>query len=122
MNLIFIVLGLNFYAIFVLKRSWLLEIKPYTILFAFNLCLFIAAHLFQYKHLENNNFTAALKIPAPQQLLFLALLLVYRGIFKKDPADTLWSMDWKLIKDGVFNFIFFVSSLLPTILALDNSI
>ena len=75
-----------------------------------------------YKHIGNPNFVSALNIPAPQQILFLALVTIYRKIFHSDPADTLWSMDWKLMKDGIFNFIFFLASMAPTILAQDRDI
>jgi hypothetical protein len=91
-------------------------------LFAFNTALFAAAHLLQYNAIGDIKFTAALKIPAPQQLLFISLLLIYRAIFHRDPQDTWHSMDWKLMKDGVFNFIFWVSGLIPIFLALDNVI
>jgi hypothetical protein len=122
MSLLFIILGLNIYTIFILKRDWLLQKKPYIILLLCNLILFAVGHTMLYRNIGNPNFVSALNIPAPQQILLLALLTIYRKIFHDDPADTLWSMDWKKMKDGIFNFIFFVASIVPTILALDRDI
>jgi hypothetical protein len=70
----------------------------------------------------NKNMVAALKIPVLQQLLFWGLLAIYRKIFHQDPRDTYHTKDWKLMKDGIFNFIFWASSMIPVILALDNVI
>jgi hypothetical protein len=122
MNILCVVIGLNIYVIFLFKRELLLQIKPFSVLLAFNILLFITAHLLEYHHIGNPNFIAALKIPAPQQLLFFGMLNIYRKIYHKDPQDTFWSMDWKLMKDGIFNFIFWSSSVIPTLLALDNVI
>lgn len=122
MNVVFILTGLNIFAIFLFKRDWLLQWKPFLYLLAINSALFIAAHSLQYYAIGNPEFISALKIPAPQQLLFIILLLIYRATFKRNPRDTWHSLDWKLMKDGIFNFIFWTSSFLPVVLALDNVI
>lgn len=122
MNIIYLILGLNVYLVFILKREWLLKVKPFISLLILNCLLFVIAHVLGYYKIGNPNFVAALKIPAPQQLLFYVLLIIYKAIFNADPQDTLWSMDWKMMKDGVFNFIFIVASAVPTILARDNII
>jgi hypothetical protein len=108
--------------VFLFKREWLLQWKPFLYLFAINTALFGTAHLLGHYGIGNPNFTAALKIPALQQLLFIGLLLIYRAIFHRDPQDTWHSMDWKKINDGIFNFIFWASSTVPVIIALDDVI
>jgi hypothetical protein len=122
MNIICIILGLNIFVTFLFKREWLLQWRPFIILLAINTALFVTAGLLQNNAVGNPNLVAALKIPAPQQLLFISLLLIYRAIFNRNPQDTWHTMDWKLMKDGIFNFIFWASSAVPVLLALDNVI
>jgi|SRR5580700_787566 hypothetical protein len=39
-------------------------------------------------------------------VIVFALLWIYRKLFHSNPADTFWSMDINLMKDGIFNFIY----------------
>jgi hypothetical protein len=122
MEFIYIIVGLNVFIVFLFKRAWLLRWKPFLYLLAINSLLFAMGHLFQYYKIGDPRFIAALKIPAPQQLLFIGMLMIYRAIFNRNPEGTWHSMDWKQMKDGIFNFIFWASSTVPIILALDNVI
>src|ERR1700733_1206305 len=116
MSIICVILGLNVYVIFLYKREWLLQTRSFLTLLTFNCLLFIVGHMLINHAVGNRNLVAALKIPAPQQLLFGGLLIIYRGMFNRDPEDTWHSMDWKKMKDGTFNFIFWSSSVIPTLL------
>jgi hypothetical protein len=122
MKVICIILGINILIIFILKREWLYQQKTFSILLLFNLGLYISARLLQHYGIGNPKFEAALKIPVLQQFLLLALLVIYRALFKQNPGDTFWSMDHRKLKDGIFNFIFIVLSAIPTGLALANII
>ncbi|HTB25202.1 MAG TPA: hypothetical protein VK711_07515 [Puia sp.] len=108
MNIIFLILGMNVLFIFFFQRPWLLNMKPYLILLSINLLLFILAYLFHHYSIGDPRFTVLLKVPFLYQLSFLALLWIYRKLYHADPVDTFWSMDIKLMKDGIFNFIFVV--------------
>ncbi len=36
---------------------------------------------------------------------------IFVSIYKREPKDTFWSMDLSLMKDGIFNFLYVISSL-----------
>ena len=108
LNILFLILGLNVFLIFLLKREWLFNKKPFGILLCINLTLLMAGYFFQSRSIGDPGFTPLLKIPFIYQILLLPLAWIYRKIYHKDPLNTLWSMDIQLMKDGVFNFIYAV--------------
>lgn len=117
MDFAYIALGLNTLAVFLYKREWLLKKKPYTILLAINILLLILGYIFQYNLIGNPNMVVALKIPLLSQLIFISLVTIFRKVYNRDPVDTFWTMDISLMKDGIFNFTFWVTAiLLPSIL------
>jgi hypothetical protein len=108
LNILFLALGLNVFLIFLLKREWLFNKKPFSILLCINLVLFIMGFFLQTHPIEDSKFSPLLKVPFIYQILLLPLAWVYLKIYHKDPVDTLWSMDIRLMKDGIFNFIYAV--------------
>ncbi len=108
MNLVYVLLGMNVLIIFYFKRLWLLNRKSYFILLSINLLLFISGYIFQHYSIGDPRFLVLLKVPFPYQLLFLPMIWAYRKLFHSDPVDTFWSMDIKLMKDGLFNFLYVV--------------
>ena len=56
-------------------------------------------------------------IPIMQLIIFFILSKIYKSFFGKNPEDTFWTMDTKLMKDGIFNFLF--GGIFP-IIHLDN--
>ncbi|MBS1525799.1 MAG: hypothetical protein JST19_09140 [Bacteroidetes bacterium] len=122
MNVICVILGLNIYGIFIVKQEWLYRGKFFCLLFLFNFILYATAHLLEHFRIGNPKYESLLKIPFPQQALFLVLLIIHHALFRRNPEDTFWSMDWSKLKDGIFNFIFIVLSIIPTGLALTNII
>ncbi len=116
MNLILLILGMNVVIIFIFQRVWLLNRRSYFILLLFNFLLFLSGFLIQRYSIGESRFLPLLKVPFPYQLLFLPLLWLYRKLYHADPVDTLWSMDIKLMKDGIFNFIYVLLLVLVVIL------
>jgi len=117
MDFAYIALGLNTLAVFLYKREWLLKKKPFTILLAVNILLLILGYIFQYNLIGNPNMVVALKMPLLSQLIFISLVTIFRKAYNRDPVDTFWTMDISLMKDGIFNFTFWVTAiLLPSIL------
>ncbi len=117
MDFAYIALGLNTLAVFLYKREWLLKKKPFTILLAINILLLILGYIFQYNLIGNPNMVVALKMPLLSQLIFISLVTIFRKVYNRDPVDTFWTMDISLMKDGIFNFTFWVTAiLLPSIL------
>lgn len=116
-NFVFIILGTNTLLVFLYKREWLLEKKSYLILLIANLILFGMGYLLQAKLIGNPKLVVALKMPLLSQLLFSFMVICFRKIYKRTPVDTFWTMDMTLMKDGVFNFVFwFLAIILPAIL------
>ena len=103
MELFFVLLGLNVQFIFLLKRELLFNKKSFLIILSFNLVLFF---------IGNIEFLRPLKIGIASQLIFTLLLLMFKIVFKKNPVDTFWVVDTSLIKDGIFNFLFWVLGIL----------
>lgn len=106
MNIIFVFLGMSTLLVFLYKREWLLGRRPFLILLVLNVILFILGYI-----LENGvdfKLSVALKMGLLSQLIFTALVTLFRRIYKRDPVDTFWTMDVSLMKDGIFNFVFWV--------------
>jgi hypothetical protein len=124
-DFIFILFGMNTLIVFLFKREWLLEKNTFLLLLAANIFLFIAGYILEAKQMIGGNpkLVLALKMPLLSQLLFICMVICFRKIYKRNPVDTFWTMDKKLMKDGVFNFVFWVVGvLLPTILVFTKTI
>lgn len=104
MNILFIALGMSTLLIFLFKRDWLFKKYQFLVLLSANLLLFVLGNLLA----DNFKLATALKMSLISQLIFLTLVFVFKSIYKRNPVDTFWTMDMSLMKDGVFNFIFWV--------------
>lgn len=117
LNFVFILIGMNTLIVFLFKREWLLEKIPFLTLLIINFILFILAYALEQKNIGKSNLVIALKMPLLSQLLFACTVFCFRKIYKRSPVDTFWTMDKNLMKDGIFNFFFWVLGIiLPTIL------
>lgn len=108
MDFIFIYIGLLVNAILLFKRNWLLQRHLFNYLFLINTILFISAYILQYFFAGISDSVLFLKIPVLSQMIFKAHLIIFRSLYKRDPKDTFWSNDLSLMKDGLFNFLFWV--------------
>lgn len=93
--------------VFMYKRDWLWSRKPFTILLAVNFQLLILGYLLQYYSVGNPKMVVALKMPVLSQLLFIALVTIFRKVYNREPVDTFWTMDVSLMKDGIFLIFYF---------------
>lgn len=122
-NFIFILLGMNTLIIFLFKREWLLNKKTLISLFLINLLLFVLGYIFQYSLIGNPKFVVSLKMPLISQLIFVFMNYIFYKIYNRNPVDTFWTMDRKLMKDGIFNFMFWVlAGVLPAIIVFGKMI
>lgn len=117
MVLILSIILMSVHIIFTMKREILFDKKKFKILLTASLvlvgfyCLIRGLHIY-IKSIE------ALLVPFFALLVFLAMSTVYRKIFGQDAEDSFHSMDLKLMRDGIFNFLFWVIGiLLPVLLA-----
>ena len=103
---------MNTLVVFMYKREWLLSKKPFTILLAINLILLVVGYLLQYYSIGNPKMVIALKMPVLSQLLFIGLVTIFRKVYNRDPVDTFWTKDVSLMRDGIFNFFFWVVAII----------
>lgn len=117
LSLIAVLFGMSTIWVFLYKREWLLQKKPSLILLIVNFSFFVLAYIFDYWSIGNARLIVFLKMGFLSQLIFLLLVSIFRKIYNRDPVDTFWAIDVKLMKDGIFNFIFWVTAIMiPAIL------
>jgi hypothetical protein len=88
--------------IFLFDRSILSKKKTSTGILVLTILCFVTGHILTYVEFKGGEL---LKVPLLQFLLFKVFYLIFIKIFKREPLDSFWTMDKKLMKDGVFNFI-----------------
>lgn len=98
-NVLPMIVRMNMRWIFILLREWLLKQNVYIILLIVNFMLFVFGFVRIFL------FSQFLRMALPDQLVFLILGTIFRKIYHRYPVDTLWSMNWKEMRDGIFNFI-----------------
>lgn len=117
MDFALVLIGINIHLIFLFKREWLFDKKIFRGILLANVVLFILSYMLQLSDIGNPKFTLVLKVPLLSQLIFWTMRGLYFKIFNANPQDSFWTMDIKLMKDGIFNFLFWVIGLmLPMIL------
>lgn len=117
MNIIFVLLATCILFVFMFKRNFLYETKPFIIILSVSFILFLIYVLLKSNGIEYKNYQA-FAIPLMQLIIFFMLSKIYKYIFGKNPEDTFWTMDKKLMKDGIFNFLFWVLAIsIPVIVA-----
>ncbi len=117
LSVIAVLFGMSTIWVFLYKRDWLLQKLPSLILLIVNFGLFILAYILQYLSVGNPKLIIFLKMGFLAQLIFLLLVSVFRMVYYRDPVETFWTMDIKLMKDGIFNFVFWVGGIIiPAIL------
>lgn len=117
MALVFAVLGLSMHIIFLFKRELLFEKKPFLIFFTITSTLFLLAYFFIWKGVGDPKFIRFLRVPFLTLSIFFVMKSVYLEFFEKNAEDTFWSMNPNLMKDGIFNALFwFLGFLIPLFL------
>jgi hypothetical protein len=108
---IYVLVGLNVQIVFLFKRELLIKKESFLIISGINFILFLIGNI--------DESLSPFKIAFVSQLIFKLLLLLYKFSYKENPIDTFWVVNPKLMKDGVFNFLFWVLGvLIPTLLFL----
>jgi hypothetical protein len=117
MIFLFTVVGMSVHMIFMFKREILFNRKTFKILLLTSLLPFGLFYLIRELTIPTKGLEMLL-VPFLALIVFWVMASIYRGIFGKDAKDTYHSMDLKLMKDGIFNFLFWVVGLmLPILLA-----
>lgn len=119
MDYIFVFFGMTTQLIFLYRRELLLDKKVFFYILYFNVFLFILGFIFEDFLKLDFKAVGILKMSLLSQLIFLIMIYIYKILYKKNPADTFWVSDITLLKDGIFNFIFWIAgTLIPVIIIL----
>ena len=111
MTLVLVIIAMSVHAIFLFRREMLLDKKTFKILVATSLVLVGLFYLTKGLEKEIRNIQM-LTVPFFALMVFLIMKTIYRMIFKEDAQDSFHSMDIGLMKDGIFNLLFWVIGLL----------
>lgn len=112
MSIVAVFVGMSTLWIFLFKREWLLSKKCFSNLLIINILLFVLSFVFKYFDIGDINLIEFLKMGLISQLVFLPLVAIFRMIYSRNPKETFWSMDLDLMKDGVFNFVYWVCAII----------
>lgn len=103
--IILVFLGLSIYGIFVMKREMLINKKITVYLIFYCLILFFIGILL---HTYNVKGHSLLMLPIIHFVIYRICNFIFFKIYKKQPKNTYKSNDLKLMKDGIFNFLYFI--------------
>ena len=116
MAFVFAVLGLFVQFIFLFKREWLFDRKTFNLILIVSAALFLLSYVLMLNNIGKPNLVRILTVPLMASMVFYAVKYIFFKIYKRNPEDTFWSMDISQMRDGIFNFIFWVlSTLLPIV-------
>jgi hypothetical protein len=104
--------GLFIQIVFMLKREWLLRKPSFLIILILTLVLLGISCVLIYAKLGNPKIARLLAMPLPSFGTFVLMKYLFLKIYNRNPVDTFWSMDFREMPDGIFNFLFWVLSIL----------
>ena len=117
MDLIIVISGTKTLLIFLYKREWLLRKNSFFIIFFIDVFLFAISYVLTQHNAGNSKIIPVLKMPLIAVIIFKIMQYLFYIIYKKNPVNTFWSMDANLMRDGIFNFLYWILSIiLPIIL------
>ena len=111
MTLIFTIIAISIHLIFLFKREILFERKSFIFLFVISIFIGLISLLVKNAGVQIRNIEM-LQIPFLTLLIFFFMSKIYVALNGKNPKDSFWSNDIKLMKDGIFNFLFWVFGLI----------
>lgn len=112
MNIIFILIGMNVTIIFLFDRNKLEDKGWFYRLLSLNILLFLIALTCLLTRFGKHTAVSSLFIPLIAQGIYYGLSKLFYLKMDRNAVDTFWTMDSRLFKDGWFNFIFYLISIL----------
>ncbi len=112
LEIITIVVAMTTHLIFLFKRELLIGKKSKKLIWIGSGILFIIVLIIGPKYNQIIKSLPLLMLPFLSFVIFNILLVIYRKLYKENPKDTFWTFDIRLMKSGVFNFIFWVVGIL----------
>jgi hypothetical protein len=117
MNFILIIISLFVHIIFLYKRERLFDKKIFIVVLTASVIFFCVSFILTSQGIGNPKFIPALKFPFFASIIFFLMKITFYRIYGKNAEDTFWSMNVSLMKDGVFNFLFwFLGIMIPAFL------
>jgi hypothetical protein len=105
---------MSVHTIFLAKREILFDKRKFRILLVISLVFVGLYYIIRGLDIYIKSIEGLL-VPFFALLVFLGMTTIYRKIFGQNAKDSFHSMDLKLMKDGIFNFLFWVIGLLVPI-------
>jgi uncharacterized membrane protein YfcA len=112
MDILLVAISMSIHAAFIWRRKLLFEKKSFVILLALSTLFFFLSYVLLQANAGNPKMVVLIRVPLLALIVFVVMKSVYFKIYDKNPVDTFWTMDIKLMKDGIFNFLFWVIGLL----------
>jgi len=117
MDFLFAIVGLFVQIIFLFKRELLFERRSFLLILLVSAIMFILSYILILNNIGNPNTVRMLTIPLLAAMVFYAIKYIFFKIYNRNPEDTFWSMDFGQMKDGIFNFLFWVLGIvLPAVI------
>ncbi|MBX0331745.1 hypothetical protein K3G39_00690 [Pontibacter sp. HSC-14F20] len=115
---LFALIGLSIQLIFLYKRKMLTDNRNEIWLWIGTAILFIAGLTLGNIYGSEIKTLPLLMVPLMAYIIYRLLFWTYLSAFKEEPVDTFWSMNIKLMRLGVFNFLFwFLALVVPVLVA-----
>lgn len=108
MNFIIILVSLFVHIIFIYRRQWLFDKQPFNFITLTSLLLFGISYVLSRLDIGSPKFIPALRIPLLTVGVFYIMKIIFFQVYQRNPKDTFWSMDLALMRDGIFNFMFWL--------------
>jgi hypothetical protein len=108
MAFVFASIGMFVHIVFMFKREWLFDKKRFRLMLIVGAVLFALSYVLILNNVGNPSFVRFLTVPLLSLGVFYVLNYVFFKIYNRNPEDTFWSMDWSQMRDGIFNFLFWV--------------
>ena len=110
--------GMLVFLLFVVKRKFLIDPKPFRIILAASVILFVLSLLFIFLSDRGNKiWYSALMLPLVHTLFFRLMLYYFRKFYHRDPEDSFW--DFKNAttdQDKGFNIIYNIIALISAMI------
>ena len=117
MNFIIVVISMLVHTVFLYKREWLFNKRIFMFIFSISTLFFLLGYFLVSAKIGNPKFTPALKMPLLALAAFFVMSNIFFKVYNKNPQDTFWSNDTSLMRDGIFNFLFwFFGTMIPMFL------
>ena len=118
LDILLVPLGISIQIIFLFKREFLVDREKKKWIWGATSILFIVGYFLTRYWGDTIKTLSLLMVPLMAYAIFWLLLLMYRGVFHADPVDTFHSNDFRFMRSGIFNFMYWLlGSAIPVVIS-----